>query len=126
MAEGAARPARLDGAAFLADPQVRAVFEAIGRDGDEIRVIGGAVRDALLRRKREGEAEIDFATTAPPPVVEERARAAGLKTIPTGIEHGTVTVLVSGQPFQVTTLREDVETDGRHAIVRFGRDWDAD
>ncbi|MFN3498101.1 MAG: CCA tRNA nucleotidyltransferase, partial [Pannonibacter indicus] len=61
--------------------------------------------------------------TALPQQVMERADAAGLKAVPTGIDHGTVTVISSGEPFEVTTLREDVETFGRHAVVRFGRDW---
>ncbi|GMA78000.1 hypothetical protein GCM10025880_44170 [Methylorubrum aminovorans] len=55
-----------------------------------------------------------------------RARAAGIKAVPTGIEHGTITLVVEGQPHEVTTLREDVETDGRHAVVRFGRDFSRD
>jgi poly(A) polymerase len=70
--------------------------------------------------------EIDLATTAGPDEVGRRARAAGFKTVPTGIEHGTVTVIVEGTPFEVTTLRRDVETFGRHATVAFGRDWKAD
>ena len=64
--------------------------------------------------------DIDIATTALPPEVMRRAEAAGFKAVPTGIEHGTVTVVVDGRPFEVTTLREDVETFGRHAKVEFG------
>ena len=56
----------------------------------------------------------------------DRVTGAGFKAVPTGIEHGTVTVVADGKPFEVTTLREDVETDGRHAVVRFGRDWKKD
>ena len=85
--------------------------------------MGGAVRDALLGRP---PGEVDLATTARPPEVMRRAEAAGLKAVPTGIDHGTVTVVSGGAGFEVTTLREDVETDGRHAVVRFGRDWQAD
>jgi tRNA nucleotidyltransferase/poly(A) polymerase len=81
------------------------------------------VRNTLLGRP---VADVDLATTALPDVTVDRARNAGLKPIPTGIEHGTVTVLVEGVPFEVTTLREDIETDGRHAVVRFGRDFAAD
>jgi tRNA nucleotidyltransferase/poly(A) polymerase len=66
------------------------------------------------------------ATTALPDVVVRRAADAGFHPVPTGIEHGTVTVVVSEVPFEVTTLRRDIETDGRHATVRFGRDWRAD
>ena len=70
--------------------------------------------------------EVDFATTALPADVTARAARAGLKAVPTGIEHGTVTLVADGKGYEVTTLREDVETDGRHAVVRFGRDWTAD
>ena len=70
--------------------------------------------------------DIDFATTAPPEVVAARAAEAGLKAVPTGIEHGTLTLVADGVGYEVTTLREDVETDGRRAVVRFGRDWEAD
>jgi poly(A) polymerase len=70
--------------------------------------------------------DIDLATTAVPEEVIRRAAAAGFKPVPTGIEHGTVTVVIEGRPFEVTTLRVDVETFGRHANVRFGRDWKSD
>ena len=86
-------------------------------------MVGGAVRNALLG---EPHGDIDIATTALPDEVMRRVEAAGFKAVPTGIEHGTVTVVVDGQPFEVTTLREDVETFGRHAKVAFGRDWRRD
>ena len=86
-------------------------------------MVGGAVRNALLG---EPLGDIDIATTALPEEVIRRVQAAGFKAVPTGIEHGTVTVVVDGQPFEVTTLREDVETFGRHAKVAFGRDWRRD
>ena len=70
--------------------------------------------------------EIDVATTAVPEEVVRRVEAAGWKAVPTGIEHGTVTVVIDGKPFEVTTLRQDVETYGRKAKVVFGRDWMAD
>jgi poly(A) polymerase len=92
-------------------------------DGEEARVVGGAVRNTLLGLP---VTDIDVATTALPEVVIQRATAAGLHTVPTGIDHGTVTVIAGDRPFEVTTLRQDVETDGRHATVRFGRDWKAD
>jgi tRNA nucleotidyltransferase/poly(A) polymerase len=113
----------LAGADWLAAPGVRRVFAALNRDGDEARIVGGAVRDALAGR---AVGDIDFATTALPDRVAARAAEAGLKPVPTGIEHGTLTLVADGVPYQVTTLREDVETDGRHAVVRFGRDWEAD
>jgi poly(A) polymerase len=70
--------------------------------------------------------DVDLATTALPDTVIARAKAAGYKPVPTGIEHGTITVIVRGRPFEVTTLRQDVATDGRHATVRFGRSFDDD
>src|SRR3984957_19840232 len=87
------------------------------------RVVGGAVRNALMGLP---VGEIDVATTAVPHEVERRVAAAGFKAKPTGIEHGTVTAIIDGRPFEVTTLRQDVETFGRKAKVVFGRDWKAD
>jgi poly(A) polymerase len=92
-------------------------------DGEEARVVGGAVRNALIGQPFD---EIDVATTAVPEEVVRRAAAAGFKTVPTGIDHGTVTVIIERHPFEVTTLREDVETYGRHAKVEFGREWRRD
>src|ERR1700681_219470 len=99
------------------------VLGSLNGDGEEARVVGGAVRNALLQIP---PGDIDIATTALPDEVIRRARAAGIKSVPTGIEHGTVTLVVDGQPFEVTTLREDTETFGRKAKVAFGRDWAAD
>ncbi|MCB1501337.1 MAG: CCA tRNA nucleotidyltransferase [Bauldia sp.] len=113
----------LAGAAWLSATPVQRVFAALGGGGEEIRIVGGAVRDSLAGRP---VGDIDFATTALPGEVTARAARAGIKAVPTGIEHGTVTLIADGVPFQMTTLREDVETDGRRAVVRFGRDWTAD
>jgi poly(A) polymerase len=110
-------------APLFADPALGALLSALDRDGEEARVVGGAVRNALLGHPVH---EVDIATTATPDVVSARAKSAGFKAIPTGIEHGTVTVVVDSTPFEVTTLREDVETHGRRATVRFGRDFAAD
>lgn len=108
---------------LLDDPRLATLFSALARTGAETRVVGGAVRDALFGLPPH---EIDLATTALPEAVLAAARAAGLKGVPTGIEHGTVTIVVAGTPFEVTTLREDVETDGRYAVVRFGGDFEQD
>jgi tRNA nucleotidyltransferase/poly(A) polymerase len=108
---------------LLDDPRLATIFAALARTGAETRVVGGAVRDALLGLPPH---EIDLATTALPDEVLAAARDAGLKGVPTGIEHGTVTVVVAGTPYEVTTLREDVETDGRFAKVRFGGDFEQD
>jgi poly(A) polymerase len=113
----------LKDAAWLREGPVARLLAVLDRDGEEARVVGGAVRNALLGEPIE---EFDLATTAVPEEVIRRAAAAGFKPVPTGIEHGTVTVVIDGRPFEVTTLREDVETFGRHANVRFGRDWKKD
>ena len=113
---------RLD-ADWLRTGALASLLELLDCDGEEARVVGGAVRNALLA---EPVAEIDIATTAIPQEVIRRAEDAGFKAVPTGIEHGTVTVVIESRPYEVTTLREDVETDGRHATVRFGRDWRRD
>ena len=99
------------------------LLAVLDRDGEEARAVGGAVRNALIGVPI---SEIDIATTAVPDEVVRRVEAAGFKAVPTGIEHGTVTVVIDGAPFEVTTLRRDVETYGRHAKVAFGRDWKAD
>jgi poly(A) polymerase len=103
-------------------PLARAL-EALNGGGEETRLVGGAVRDLAL-----GEPAFDFdlATTASTDDVIRRARTAGFKVALTGVAHGTVTVVIDGRPIETTTLREDVETDGRRAKVVFGRDFAAD
>ena len=113
----------LAGADWLAAPAVRLIFAALDGQGEETRVIGGAVRNVLTGRP---VADVDFGTTATPDVVAKRAEAASIKVVPTGISHGTLTLVTHGKGYEVTTLREDIQTDGRHATVRFGRDWAAD
>src|ERR1700704_6920338 len=110
----------LDNAPWLKSGPAARVLQLLNRNGEQARVVGGAVRNALLQIP---PGDIDIATTALPDEVIRRARAAGIKSVPTGIEHGTVTLVVDGHPFEVTTLREDTETFGRKAKVAFGRDW---
>ena len=114
---------RLDDAPWLRAGPASRVLKLLNADGEEARVVGGAVRNALLRLPID---EVDIATTALPEEVSRRARAAGIKCVPTGVEHGTVTLVVDAKPFEVTTLREDTETFGRKAKVAFGRDWERD
>jgi poly(A) polymerase len=114
---------KLADAAWLGAGALPRLLGVLDRDGEEARVVGGAVRNALLGLSAD---EIDVATTAVPDDVVRRVQAAGFKAVPTGIEHGTVTVVCDKIPFEVTTLRRDVETYGRHAKVAFGRDWKAD
>jgi poly(A) polymerase len=114
--------ARLD-APWLREAPLGDLLAVLDHDGEEARVVGGAIRNTLLE---EPHGDIDIATTAMPQEVIRRVTAAGFKPVPTGIEHGTITVVAAGRPFEVTTLREDVETFGRHAKVAFGRDWRRD
>ncbi len=115
-----AAPPRLGDRDWFRDGRIGRIFDLLSGDGGEARIVGGAVRDALLGVPVK---EVDFATTLRPEVVTARAEAAGLRAVPTGFEHGTVTLVVEGRPFEITTLRSDVETDGRHAVVAFGDDW---
>jgi poly(A) polymerase len=115
-------PHRLD-ATWLTEGPVAELLAVLNRDGEEARVVGGTVRNALLRQP---PGDFDIATTAIPEEVTRRVEAAGFKAVPTGIDHGTVTVVIASRPFEVTTLRQDVETYGRKAKVAFGRDWRAD
>jgi poly(A) polymerase len=114
---------RLPDAGWLTAGQLAQLLAVLDHAGEEARVVGGAVRDAMFGQTPD---EVDIATTAVPDCVIDRARAAGFKAVPTGIDHGTVTVIVDGAPFEVTTLRSDIETYGRKAKVAFGRDWKAD
>jgi tRNA nucleotidyltransferase/poly(A) polymerase len=107
---------------LFAGPVLR-LLDVLNADGEEARVVGGAVRNTLLGLP---VSDIDLATTALPDVVMARVAAAGLHAVPTGIDHGTITVVINEKGYEVTTLRQDVETDGRHAVVRFGRDWKGD
>jgi poly(A) polymerase len=108
---------------WLKEGEVARLLALLNRDGEEARVVGGALRNAALHLP---VGEIDVATTALPDEVVRRVEAAGFKAVPTGIDHGTVTVIIDGRSFEVTTLREDVETFGRKARVAFGRDWKVD
>lgn len=116
-------PPRLDRAAWLTRRGTQAVFDALERGGYAARAVGGVVRNALMGRP---VSDVDIATTANPAEVMRLAAVAGLEVVPTGLAHGTVTVVVDHVPYEVTTLREDVATFGRHAHVVFTADWAAD
>lgn len=108
---------------WLRDGRLKKLFGVMEKHGDEVRIAGGAVRNALWGLP---VADIDAATTMLPDKVMSVCRQAGLTAHPTGLEHGTVTVVVDGLTVEVTTLRNDVETDGRRAVVSFTRDWAVD
>lgn len=108
---------------WLSTPETRAVMEALSRDGGAARFVGGCVRNALLGVAVE---DIDIATPLTPDEVTRRLVAAGLRAEPTGIAHGTITAIANKKPFEITTLRRDVSTDGRRATVAFSTDWTED
>jgi poly(A) polymerase len=108
---------------WISAAATRAVMAALTADGADARFVGGCVRDALAKRPVQ---DIDIATPDPPERVIQLLEHAGIKVVPTGIAHGTVTAIVDSNPFEVTTLRRDTETDGRHAKVAFTDDWIAD
>lgn len=107
----------------MTHPATVQVLTALARGGVDARFVGGCVRDAILRRPVR---DVDIATHAPPDEVMLCLGNAGIRVIPTGIAHGTVTAVVDHKPFEITTLRRDVETFGRHARVVFTDDWKAD
>jgi poly(A) polymerase len=116
---------RLKEAPWLRDPATQQIFGLLGGAQGRTRAVGGAVRDTLVEHPRAAH-EIDFATELAPAEVMRRAAEAGVGAYPTGIAHGTVTLRVGARIAEVTTLREDVLTDGRRAVVRFGHDWTRD
>ena len=116
-------PTTLPPADRMARPGLDRLAAALGADAGGARYVGGAVRDTLLGIP---VADIDVATIHPPREVVRRLQAAGIKAVPTGIAHGTITAVADGTVVEVTTLRRDVTTDGRHAEVAFTDDWQAD
>ncbi len=108
---------------WMEAPPVQALLAALARGGIAARFVGGCVRDSVLGRRI---GEIDIAVDKPPETVMRALEAADLKVVPTGLKHGTVTAIVKGRPFELTTLRRDVETDGRRAVVAFTDDWRTD
>jgi poly(A) polymerase len=114
---------RIDPQPWMTEPATRTVLGTLARAGVVARFVGGCVRDALLGR---AIVDIDVATPAPPDAVLRVLEAAGVKVVPTGLKHGTVTAVVSPRHFEITTLRRDVETFGRHARVAFTDDWAED
>jgi poly(A) polymerase len=116
-------PRPLAGQPWLTAPASREVLDALTADGRPARFVGGCVRDALLVRRVR---ELDLATPEPPERILVLLQRRGIRAVPTGIEHGTVTAVVAGRHFEITTLRRDVATDGRHAEVAFTDDFEVD
>lgn len=116
---------RLRAARWVRDPDIQQIFRVLDGLSDRTRAVGGIVRDAIIGRP-DIRPDIDLATELDPDEVIARAGAAGMAYYPTGIAHGTVTVRHGQTTAEVTTLREDIQTDGRHAVVKFGSNWRAD
>lgn len=106
--------------AWLSEPDTVAVVSALTAEGEDVRFVGGCVRDTLARRP---VGDIDIATPDRPDKVIELLNASAIRAVPTGIDHGTVSAITDTRTFEITTLRSDVETDGRHAKVVFTDDW---
>jgi poly(A) polymerase len=111
---------RLEPQLWMDTPEVRTLFDALGGAGVAARFVGGCVRNAVLNRQID---DIDLAVDKPPETVMRALEAGDLKVVPTGLKHGTVTAIIKGSRFELTTLRRDVETDGRRAVVAFTDDW---
>lgn len=116
---------RIEPKPWMTEPDTQAVMAALqgADDGPVALFVGGCVRDTLLGR---AVGDIDIATSLPPEAASQRIAAAGMSVVPTGIAHGTITAIAPGRHFEITTLRVDVETHGRHATVAFTDDWAAD
>ena len=114
---------RIDAAKWRRKRGMKRLLDALGADKGLTRYVGGAVRDELMHLP---VSDLDLATRLKPDEVVERLEAAKIRAVPTGIEHGTVTAVSSGSPYEVTTLRRDVSTDGRRATVAFTDDWEED
>lgn len=108
---------------WLSHPDTRRVMAALAAQGARPRFVGGCVRDAVLNLP---VADVDIAVDRPPAEISALLEAAGIEVRPTGLAHGTVTALTPSRRFEITALRRDVETDGRHAVVAFTDDWEAD
>ena len=121
--ESPSLPARLKMTSWLETASTYAVMAALNSEGAEARFVGGAVRNSLLG---EDVSDIDIASTTEPSDTLARLRRAGIKTLPTGIAHGTVTAITPERHFEITTLRRDVQTDGRRAKVVYGSNWEED
>ena len=105
---------------YLSSPSTAKLFKTLKRNGIEARFVGGCVREAMLGNSAH---DIDIAVNTTPEIVTNVLEKAGIKVIPTGIDHGTLTVVIDSQVFEVTSLRSDIKTDGRHAAVSFGASW---
>ena len=108
---------------WMKNPEIKAVLSAITKNGKEARFVGGCVRNHLLRQPIH---DLDIATQELPQKIISLLNDAGIKAIPTGLKHGTIMAVINHKNFEITTLRRDIQTDGRHAVVQFTEDWEQD
>lgn len=108
---------------WMEEEETRKVMAALEQEGDESRFVGGCVRDAILGKKIK---DIDIGTTHLPTMATQLLQEEGIKVIPTGIDHGTVTAVINKKHFEITTLRRDIDCDGRYATVKFTDNWEED
>lgn len=116
-------PEKISNAGWLNDAALQKVLLAVSTVDDPARINGGAVRNAILG---EPIADVDISTVLTPDEVEQKLAGAGIRSVATGKDHGTITAVINSQGYEITTLREDMDTDGRRAVVRFGREWKRD
>lgn len=109
---------------WLKSSDVQKLFEVLEEGGEKARIVGGAVRNHLIGSTI--KSDVDFAVTTKPEETMARLQAAGMRVVPTGVEHGTVTAVLNNVGYEITTLRKDIKTDGRHAVVAFGTDFEED
>ena len=118
---------RIDIQPWMTATETTIVMAALSAPGEPARFVGGCVRDAYLRLSdHDIRRDIDIAIPASPKTVIARLKEAGIKTVPTGIDHGTVTAIIGSAHFEITSLRRDVETFGRHARVAYTDNWAVD
>lgn len=111
---------------WLEDTDLKKIMSVLNSDGEHAKIVGGAVRDTLMnhfRNKDNPIGDIDIACSLAPEENLALLEAAGIKVIPTGLKYGTVTAVINKKPYEITTLRHDISTDGRHAVVEFSNDW---
>lgn len=111
---------KIDPPVWMRDEATQKLMKALGADQGAALFVGGCVRNQIFKKSVE---DIDIATSYKPDVVVDRLNQANIKSIPTGLAHGTITAVIEGRSFEITTLRHDVKTDGRHAEVQFTESW---
>ena len=114
---------KIEPPSWMRTPELINLLDTLNHDNINARMVGGCIRNHYFEKNIY---DIDIACIFNPEITIEICNSANIKTIPTGIEHGTITALINGKGFEITTLRKDIQTDGRHAKVQFTDDWTED